>query len=133
MEHAIIKQQSIKDKLGIFFSGVCIAHCLVMPFLAIVLGSNVLVSALTEEWFHTLLLLPIFAMLIFSVPQVWLVTRNPWLLMLAISGVALLSCSRMFHGIGETFLTVVGSGSVIAAHYLSLKLRQLFLKKTEKY
>lgn len=130
MEHAIIKQQSIKDKLGIFFSGVCIAHCLVMPFLAIVLGSNVLVSALSEEWFHTLLLLPIFAMLIFSVPQVWLVTRNPWLLILAISGVALLSCSRMFHGIGETFLTVAGSSLVIAAHHLSLKLRRSFLEQT---
>ena len=129
MEHAIIKQQSFKDKLGIFFSGVCIAHCLVMPFLAIVLGANVLVSALSEEWFHTLLLLPIFAMLIFSVPQVWLVTRNPWLLVLAIGGVALLSFSRMFHGIGETFLTVAGSGLVIAVHHLSLKLRQSFLEQ----
>lgn len=132
MEHAIIKQQSSKDKLGIFFSGICIAHCLVMPFLAIVLGSNVLVSALSEEWFHTLLLMPIFVMLIFSVPQVWLVTRNPWLLILAISGVALLSFSRMFHGIGETFLTVAGSSFVIAAHYLSLKLRQICLEQAVK-
>lgn len=129
MEQVMIRQQALKDKLGIFFSGLCIAHCLVMPFLAIVLGGNVLVTALSEEWVHTMLLLPVFAMLIFSLPQVWLASRNYWLLALAIVGVVLLSSSRMVHGIGETLLTVVGSCLVIAAHLLSLKMRKSMKKQ----
>lgn len=114
-----------KDKLGICFSGACVAHCLLMPLLVVISGSNILVQVLTEEWVHALLLLPVFAMLTLSLPPVWRKTRNPWLLALSISGVVLLLMSRVTHDFSEAVLTVAGSVLVIAAHQLSIKLRRL--------
>lgn len=114
----------MRDKLGILFSGLCIAHCLLMPIVMILLSGNALLSVLESEWVHSLLLVPIFIVMMISLPSSWLKTRNPWILVFAILGAVLLLVSRATHGMSEVLLTLFGSSSLIAAHLVSFKLRR---------
>jgi hypothetical protein len=115
----------MRDKLGIFFSGACIAHCILVPIILALASGNVILGLFASEWFHVALLVPVFIFFMVSLPKTWLQTRNPWILVLAIMGVCLMVCSRLTHGFGEVLLTVLGSSSLIVAHCLSLKLRDV--------
>lgn len=114
----------MKDKLGILFSSACIAHCVAVPMITLLVGTNTFISALANEWLHVAIMLPVFLMLALSLPHTWLRTRQPKLLAFSIVGVCCLLASRGVHGISEIVFTVIGSVMIILAHRLSLKLSQ---------
>jgi len=119
------KRNVMRDKLGILFSGACIAHCILVPVLLALVSSNVILGVLASEWVHIALLVPVFIMCLVSLPKAWLQTRSSWILFLAIFGVCLLISSRFTHGFGEVLFTVLGSTSLIIAHGFSLRLRAM--------
>jgi hypothetical protein len=112
----------MKDKLGIFFSSLCICHCLLTPLLILIMGTNMFLGALEAEWIHKLLLLPVLIIALSSVPKRWLATRNQWLLILASAGFITIIAAQFHHGMNEVWLTMLGSTCLIAAHFLSLNL-----------
>lgn len=121
----IKKEVMMRDKLGVLFSGLCIAHCLLVPLMLLLLSGNVVLSALKSEWVHSLFLVPIFIIMMISLPNIWLKTRNSSVLIFALIGAVSLIASRSTHGMSEILLTLLGSSSLIAAHLVSLKLRTL--------
>lgn len=120
----------MRDKLGIFFSSACIAHCIVVPLLTIAMGGNVLLGLLASEWVHAAIMLPVLVIVGISLPQAWLSSRDPWLLVLAVIGVCFLIVSRNVHELSETLFTVLGSSMIIFAHRLSLKWRSMTTHKS---
>lgn len=112
----------MKDKFGIFFSSLCLCHCLLTPILILLLGTNTLLGALEHEWVHKLLLLPVVIMALSSIPKCWMATKNQWLLIFSGIGVVALISAQFNHGSSEVLLTMFGSTCLIAAHLLSFKL-----------
>lgn len=110
----------MKDKLGIFFSGLCLCHCIVMPLAIMFLSTSAVLSALHSEWFHQVLLLPVIIFALFSLPQTWLQTKNNWLLTMLITGLGLIFCAQLTKGWTETLLTLFGSLSLIISHIVSI-------------
>lgn len=94
-----------------------------MPILTLIVGNNLLLGFLANEWVHVAMMVAVLAMILISLPQTWLNSRNPWLLGIAISGIACLATSRGFHGWAEVILTIAGSSMIIIAHRMSLKWR----------
>lgn len=112
----------MKDKLGIFFSSLCLCHCVLTPILILLLGTNMFLSGLENEWVHKLLLLPVILMALSSIPKRWLATKNQWLLISSGIGLVTLITAQFNHGPSEVLLTMLGSTCLIAAHLLSIKL-----------
>jgi hypothetical protein len=112
----------MKDILGIFFTSLCLCHCLLTPILLLLMGTNVFLAHLESEWVHKLLLLPVLVIALSSIPRRWLATRNQWLLILASSGFIAIITAQFNHGVNEVWLTILGSICLISAHFLSLNL-----------
>jgi hypothetical protein len=112
----------MKDKLGIFFSSLCLCHCVLTPILILLLGTNMFLGALEQEWVHKLLLLPVMIVAVSSIPKRWMATKNQWLLILSGIGLVALIGAQFHHGLSEVLLTMVGSICLICAHFLSIKL-----------
>jgi hypothetical protein len=111
----------MKDKLGIFFSSLCLCHCLLTPLLILLMGTNLFLGALEAEWVHKLLLLPVLVFALSSIPRRWLATRSQWLLILAGTGFMTIITAQFNHGVNEVWLTMLGTICLISAHFLSLK------------
>lgn len=111
----------IRDKAGIFFSGLCLCHCLLTPVVLLLIGTGALATAFASETTHQILLIPVLFLALYSLPVAWYKSRNRALLILAITGLAWLIAARFFHGYLEVMLTTLGSVSLIAGHIISLK------------
>ncbi len=112
----------MKDILGIFFTSLCLCHCLLTPILLLLMGTNVFLAHLESEWVHKLLLLPVLVIALSSIPRRWLATRNQWLLILASIGFITIITAQFNHGVNEVWLTMLGSTCLIGAHFISLHL-----------
>lgn len=112
------------DQAGIFFSGACAAHCLLVPLLFMIAPSTALI--LQNEWIH-LLLLVILAPLAFVAFIKGKGTHNnksPMALGLLGMMCLLLALLSEEYGIPylESSLTLTGSITLILAHGINLKL-----------
>lgn len=111
----------MRDKAGIFFSGLCLCHCMLTPVILLLAGTGALTNAFASETTHQLLLIPVLFLALYSLPVAWYKSRNHNLLMLTLSGLAWLIAARFFHGHVEIILTALGSVSLIAGHIISIK------------
>ena len=66
-------------------------------------------SFLSSEWVHKALLIPVLLMALVTLPKAWYLTRNSWILSLAIVGLSAMLGAVLFHGSVEVVLTGVGS------------------------
>ncbi len=119
----------MRDKLGIFFSGLCICHCLLVPVLVVLVEASQLMSLISSEWIHFALLLPILVLLLSSVPKTYKRTQDRRLIVLSVSGLTAIIAALFFHGPIESMLTVLGSLNLIAAHFISLSYTPRLYKK----
>jgi hypothetical protein len=122
----------MKDKLGIFFSSLCLCHCLLTPILILLLGTNVFLGTLEHEWVHKLLLLPVVIVALSSIPKRWMATKNQWLLVFSGIGLVALIGAQFNHGVSEVLFTMLGSTCLIGAHLLSIKLVKPSLTSAQK-
>lgn len=121
-----MKLQLAMDKSAIGISFLCLAHCLLLPVLAIVVPT-VLALPLADELFHKVLLLivvPISALALFLGCK----QHKEWkVLAWGISGLLVLIFTGLFaHDlvgeVGEKILTAVGSAMLIVCHYKNFRL-----------
>lgn len=116
--------KSFWDRIGISLSGFCAIHCLFFPVVIVLLPLWPVAEAI-HFWTHPLLFLLI-------VPTVYYALRNadipksiPRLLY---SGLAVIAMAWLLHewvGLwGESVITMIGSGLLIAGHWENFKHHQ---------
>ena len=112
----------MKDNLGIFFSGLCIVHCIVTPLLAAAGLLGALTLDIESPVIHLSLLLPVifFALTSFPVSKKRHGSIIPTLL--ACFGISLMVITLFMPEDLEIWLMLVAGTSVISAHLLNTHL-----------
>lgn len=106
----------MRDLIAAALSGLCVVHCLAVPILLAVGSSGLLLGVFSSEWFHYLMLLPISALLAWSLPGGWCVHRNKMPFLLGLSGFLLLLISLFAGHAAELPLSVSGGLLLATAH-----------------
>lgn len=106
----------MKDLIAAVLSGLCVVHCLALPILLAVGSSGLLLGIFSSEWFHYLMLLPISALLAWSLPGGWCIHRNKVPFILGLSGFLLLIVSLFAGHDAELPLSVAGGLLLATAH-----------------
>ena len=113
----------MKDKLGIFFSGLCVVHCIAVTLILILGGAdyfNFLVS--TEYLIHPLLLIIVVLIGMFSFPSAYKNHGNKYPIILGVCGSFVLFIALFSPDIFETLFTIIGGVALINAHLWNYKL-----------
>ena len=76
----------MKDKLGIFFSGLCVLHCLIYTVLIVGGVSSTGFLRVSEEVLHPLLLIFVVIIGLISFPSSYVLHDNLWPMRLGIIG-----------------------------------------------
>lgn len=112
----------MKDIIAAALSGLCVLHCLATPVLLALGSSGLLLGALSSEWFHYLMLLPISALLAWSLPGGWCVHKRKAPFALGLAGFLVLIAALFAPHEAETALSVAGGLLLISAHLYNRKL-----------
>ena len=120
------------DNMGIFCSGLCMAHCLLVPVLA--LFSPAIASFFESEWIHkglVIIVAPIALMAFITGKKTHGKVLPIVLGLFGVSTLILAVLSESIEGveISETIVTVIGSIMLIIAHILNLRLMNLARKQ----
>lgn len=95
------------QKFSIWLSSLCLIHCLITPFIIILLPS---VSSFVDGWVETALIAAVIPVSLFSFIPIWLKHKNLTRLFELLAGIALVLIAQLvIHGSSHTF------GSFIAA------------------
>ncbi|MCG9760062.1 MULTISPECIES: MerC domain-containing protein [Pseudoalteromonas] len=121
------KVQSFGDKAAIGLSMLCIVHCLILPFLLIVLPPFAGLLALSDEVFHQWLLIAVIPISIFALGFGYVRHKSCLVVSLGLVGCTLLVLATFLgeQG-GETLFTVLGSMLISYAHLRNYALRRNF-------
>ena len=113
----------MKDKLGIFFSGLCVVHCLFSAVLILGgVGSASFLEA-SEELVHPLLLVFVVIIGVISFPSAYKEHHKPEPLIFGVIGTVGLFVALFFDTTLEVILTLTFGSLLILAHYWNHKLR----------
>ena len=118
----------MKDLIAATLSGLCVVHCLATPVLLALGSSGLLLGIFSSEWFHYLMLLPIAAFLVWSLPGGWCVHRSKTPFVLGLGGFLLLITALFGPHEAEAALSIIGGMLLISAHLYN---RKLLLKLQE--
>lgn len=106
----------MKDKLAVFFSGLCLVHCILTP-LVIGLGiMGVVGEVLESQWVHIVMLIPVTALALFSLPAAYRSHRQHWPMVLAMLGIAALCSAFFMPETLELWITLPAAFVLILAH-----------------
>lgn len=116
----------IADKFAIIISGMCVAHCLLIPIL-IVLAPSLITLGLTSESFHLWMIIAVIPSSIYALA---LGCKKHAKISVFIMGALGLSClilafmlgANMLGGMGEKALTLIGTLFIVFAHLQNFKL-----------
>jgi hypothetical protein len=112
----------MKDLIAAALSGLCVVHCLATPVLLALGSSGLLLGALSSEWFHYLMLLPISVLLAWSLPGGWCVHKRKAPFVLGLAGFLVLTAALFAPHDAGTALSVSGGLLLISAHLYNRKL-----------
>lgn len=114
----------MRDIVGAWLSFLCVLHC-ILPVVVLSgglsLGLNHVAEEMHETWLHTVLLLPVIAILAVSIPKAYRTHKNLQPAIIAILGVVTLIFAVSIGEQFETWFTVIGSFLVIMSHLLNRK------------
>jgi MerC mercury resistance protein len=115
----------MKDFLAMLFSLICIIHCLMTPVL-LMWG---IVTVLSAEWVHSVMMLPCMCLAILSLPVAYKQHRVWQPILLALSGLSMMAGGLLFAETYEAVLTICGALLLMVAHLrnrtLSIRQRPL--------
>ncbi len=117
VKDSVTLQKSVRwwDISGMFFSGLCILHCIATPVLLV--GAT---AWFASEWVHTLFILILIPVTGFAIWRSKAWQNRRWVVYALLGGLALLIVAILaedFVGeLGEILLTVAGSLMLIAGH-----------------
>lgn len=119
---SVNRSVALGDSVAVGLSGLCLVHCLALPLSASLLPMT---GAWAEaEWVHWLFIAAAAPVSIFTFSRVR--PRSPWLIGLALAGLALLTAGAAefpSHD-AETPVTVLGSLVLSAAHIANWRQRR---------
>ncbi|GGQ04849.1 MerC domain-containing protein [Shewanella litoralis] len=115
--------QAFTDKFAITLSFLCVIHCVVLPFLLVLLPS-LGVWQLDNEAFHSWLLIAVLPVSLYALVSGYKKHQQYRFLLIGISGLLLLLFAAVFgHDTvgeaGEKVLTVLGATLVAIAHWVN--------------
>jgi len=116
----------IIDKLAITISGLCIAHCLIIPAL-IVLAPSLITLGLTSESFHLWMVMAVIPSSIYALVLGCKKHAKIYIVVIGALGLsclllALLLSPILLNEIGEKILTVIGALLIVFSHVKNFKL-----------
>ena len=106
----------MKDKMAVFFSGLCLVHCILTP---LIIGVGVMGLAgeiLESEWVHIVMLFPVVALALFSLPSAYRSHRTHWPMVMAALGIAALCSAFFLSETLELWITIPAATLLIIAH-----------------
>lgn len=116
----------MKDMIAAAVSGLCVLHCLLTPLLLLLGGvgvlETVLGTALSSDWVHYVLLVPVIILLAWSLPAARCQHQDPMPLRIAGTGLALLLVSLLVPAALEPWLAASGGLLLMGAHLLNRNL-----------
>jgi uncharacterized Tic20 family protein len=107
----------VKDKLGVFFSGLCVIHCFAITLVLFLGGAdylNFLVS--TDYLVHPLLLIIVVTIGVFSFPSAYKKHKNKNPIILGFLGSIILFTALLSSNMYEIVFTILGGITLINAH-----------------
>ncbi len=114
------------DRLGIWISGLCAIHCLLMP---VVIATLPLWSSTLHlhAWTHLVFAALLIPVTVFAVRGAYQAHRPQSILVLLVSGLVLVVGAALFHEtlgeVGEALVTLVGSVLLIVGHWRNWRTR----------
>ncbi len=125
-----------KDLMGIFFSGLCLVHCLIAPILLILGLYSANLVFLENEWIHYLLIAPMLIFAVWSMPCGLRIHHKSIPSFFAVIGIVVFIIGLISAERFEEILTICASLMLIFAHlynqYLLNKCRPRNLNETTK-
>jgi uncharacterized membrane protein HdeD (DUF308 family) len=112
----------MKDKIGIFFSGLCVVHCLLSTTL-IISGVGATFLKISEELVHPILLIFVVMIGLISFPSSYKFHQNPKPMIYGAIGTAGIFLALFFDTTLEIVLTITFGSLLIFAHYWNNKLK----------
>ena len=112
----------MKDKIGIFFSGLCVVHCLLSTVL-ILGGVGAAFLKVSEELVHPILLILIVMIGLISFPSSYRLHHNPRPMTYGAIGTVGIFLALFFDTALEVFLTIIFGSLLIYSHYWNNKLK----------
>jgi TRAP-type uncharacterized transport system fused permease subunit len=116
-------KQFMKDKLGVFFSGLCVVHCLIFTFIIWGGVGSINFYKTSEELIHPILLLFVILIGFTSFPSAYKNHRNPLPLIMGITGMIGLFIALFLNTFFEIILTLFFGTLLIAAHLWNHRLQ----------
>lgn len=121
----------MKDKMAVFFSGLCLVHCMLTPLIIGVGVMGFVGDMLESEWVHIVMLFPVVALAVFSLPSAYRSHRTHWPMVLAVLGIAALCSAFFLPETMELWITIPAASLLILAHsWNSVLLQRQRLKMT---
>jgi 4-amino-4-deoxy-L-arabinose transferase-like glycosyltransferase len=109
----------MKDNLGIFFSALCIIHCLLMPILAAVGLISLVKFDIESPIIHITLLLPVIFFAVSSLPASKKMHESMTPSILAFLGISLMLVTLFLPEECELWVMLVAGTLVVTAHLLN--------------
>lgn len=112
------------DKVGIGLSALCMVHCLVSPFLLLLLPTVGTLYASGAEQFHWLMAIVVLPVALFAFVRGFRHHRRAMTLVLGLAGVACLYAALAFHelfasDLPHTLFTLAGSVLLLVGHVMN--------------
>lgn len=121
------KVQSFGDKAAIGLSMLCLVHCLILPFLLLVLPPLAGLLVLSDEAFHEWLLIAVIPISVLALGFGYVRHKSGLVVGLGFVGCTLLVLATILgEQRGETLFTVLGSMLITYAHLRNYALRRNF-------
>ncbi|KJZ01545.1 MULTISPECIES: MerC domain-containing protein [Pseudoalteromonas] len=121
------KVQSFGDKAAIGLSMLCLVHCLILPFLLLVLPPVAGLLALSDEAFHEWLLIAVLPISVLALGFGYVRHKSGLVVGLGLMGCTFLVLATILgEQRGETLFTVLGSMLISYAHLRNYALRRNF-------
>ncbi len=105
-----------KDIMGVFFSCLCLTHCLMGPIMIFLGLSSISLAFLEKEWVHYLLIVPMLLFVIWSIPSGFRIHHKPIPSVFASIGVVLFVLGLFASEANEEFFVIGASCMIIIAH-----------------
>lgn len=117
-----LPMREIWDRIGISASLLCVAHCLLTPFLVLLIPF--LGHSFAHRWFHTLIVLVVVPVAVWALWNGYRLHRLPRVLWLGGAGIVMIFAALYF-GQSEShleFAFMIVAGLMLAmAHYFNLR------------
>ncbi len=124
MDNRSSSQSGILDHMAITLSGLCLVHCLLLPFIIVGLP---LLAQFNETHFHAQMLIAVVPVSLFAFAIAFRRHRNKAIIAWGVAGIAIMFIGGTvahanYGNLAETLLTIAGSIVLATSHYFNNRL-----------